>query len=352
MRIAGPELHKFIAELVAAHGADEAQASATARHLVWCEMVGRTNFGVERLPILFKRMKAKVLDGRSVMSFEQIAPAIERLDGGGGFGFAAGERAMARACDIAGVQGIGVVGVRNSNFFGAGAYYVNMAAGRSMIGLALSNSFPKVVAHGGVKPVLGTNPFAFGAPRKNGDHLLFDMATSALAGSTVRANMPSGKPLPEGLAIDSEGRPITDAGKVDDGALLPFGGAKGFGLSLLVEILAGVITGAGVGDGVASMYNDFARSGGNGHFMLALDVGRWMSMEDYHARFEGLIAAIKASGEGVLLPGEVRWQNYRDSVVGGIAIAPGKWKEIVEIAGEAGVAVPQSEGVLNGFNLG
>ena len=350
MRVSGPDLSKFIAELVAAHGADEDQASATARHLVWCEMVGRTNFGIERLPILFKRMKAGVLDGRCVMAFEKVAPAIERLDGGGGFGFAAGERAMARACDIAGAQGIGVVGVRNSNFFGAGAYYVNIAASRSMIGLALSNSFPKVVAHGGMKPVLGTNPFAFGAPRKNGDHLLFDMATSALAGSTVREHMVSGKPLPEGLAIDSEGRPVTDVAKVGDGALLPFGGAKGFGLSLLVEILAGVITGAGVGDGVASMYNDFARSGGNGHFMLALDVGRWMSMDDYHARFEGLIAAIKASGESVLLPGEVRWQNYRDSMADGIAIAPARWSEMVKTAGELGIAAPLAKALLSNMN--
>ncbi|MGH6820436.1 MAG: Ldh family oxidoreductase, partial [Methylocella sp.] len=202
--------------------------------------------------------------------------------------------------------GIGIVGVRNSNFFGAGAYYVNLAASRSMIGLALSNSFPKVVAHGGLKPVLGTNPFAFGAPRANGDHLLFDMATSALAGSTVREHLTTKNPLPEGLTAD--------------GALLPFGGAKGFGLSLLVEILAGVITGAGVGDGVASMYNDFARSGGNGHFLLALDIKRWMDIETYHARFEPLVASIKASGEHVLLPGEVRWENYRESLQNGIAL--------------------------------
>ncbi|MGH8865616.1 MAG: Ldh family oxidoreductase, partial [Burkholderiales bacterium] len=100
---------------------------------------------------------------------------------------------------------------------------------------------------------------------------LFDMATSALAGSTVREHVAKNKPLPEGFAAD--------------GALLPFGGAKGFGLALLVEILAGVLTGAGVGAGVASMYNDFARNGDNGHFLLALDITRWMDIETYNARF-------------------------------------------------------------------
>jgi ureidoglycolate dehydrogenase (NAD+) len=340
MRFAEPALTKFIRDLFVAHGSDRQQADAAARHMVWCEMVGRNNFGLERIPILVKRMKAGVLDAKSAMSFEKLSPSIERLDAGGGLGFAAAERAMARAIELAAEHGAGVVGVRNSNFFGAGAYYVNMAASRAMIGLALSNSFPKVVAHGGLKPVLGTNPFAFGAPRKNGDHLLFDMATSALAGSTVRKHIARGIPLPEGLAIDGEGKPITDAAKVMGGALLPFGGAKGFGLSLLVEILAGVITGAGVGDGVASMYSDFARGGGNGHFMLALDIKRWMSLDDYHARFDGLVAAIKASGETVLLPGEVRWQNYRDSIANGIAVDPAIWTEAAGIAAAAGIAPP------------
>ena len=108
----------------------------------------------------------------------------------------------------------------------------------------------------------------------------------------------------------------------------------------MVETLAGVLTGAGVGDGVASMYNDFARSGGNGHFLLALDVARWMSMEDYHMRFEGLVGAIRASGEGILLPGEVRWENYRESQANGVTLDPAQWTETVKIAGEADVTPP------------
>ncbi len=325
MRIARPELEREIIRILTAHGASPAQAAAAARHMGWCESVGRHNFGIERIPIHVKRLAAGVLNGKAEPALEQVAPAIARLDGGGGFGYAAAERAMAEAIRMAGAAGIGAVGVANSNFFGAGAFYVNMAADAGMIGIAMSNSFPKVVAHGGLKPVLGTNPFAFGAPRANGEHLLFDMATSALAGSTVREHIEKGEPLPEGLAIDDHGQPITDPRKVGDGALLPFGGPKGFGLSLLVEILAGVITGAAVGDGVASMYNDFSRNGGNGHFLLALDIARFMPLESYHARFEGLVAALKASGGHVLLPGEVRWENRRDAEANGCEIDAAKW---------------------------
>jgi len=332
MRIAAERLHEEIVSRLTNLGAGIQQAGASARHMVWCESVGRHNFGIERIPIHAKRLKAGVLNGTAEVTFEQVAPSLARADGGGGFGYFAAEQAMVRAIRTARQTGIGIVGMRNSNFFGAGAYYVNMAARAGMIGLAMSNSFPKVVAHGGVKPVLGTNPFAFGAPRKTGDHLLFDMATSALAGSTVREHMEKGTPLPEGLAIDGGGRPITDPAKVSQGALLPFGGPKGFGLSLLVEILAGVLTGAGIGDGVASMYNDFSRRGDNGHFLMALDIARFMPLENYHARFDGLVAMLKASGENVLLPGEVRWDHYRDAQVNGVEVDEAKWQALNEFA--------------------
>jgi LDH2 family malate/lactate/ureidoglycolate dehydrogenase len=320
MRLSRAALEAMIVRVLTESGCSLLQAEATARHMAWCEMVGRHNFGVERIAIHLKRIEAGVLDGRAEPGIERISPSLARIDGGAGFGYAAAECGMTQAIALARESGIGAAGVRNSNFFGAGAYYVNMAAEAGMIGLALSNSFPKVVAHGGLHPVLGTNPFAFGAPRRNGEHLLFDMATSALAGSTVREHIEKGKPLPEGLAIDAQGQPITDPKKVSDGALLPFGGPKGFGLSLMVEILAGVITGAGVGAGVASMYNDFARNGDNGHFLMALDIARFIDMETYHARFEGLVAALKLSGGHVLLPGEVRWQNARDAEASGIEV--------------------------------
>ena len=329
MRIGAGHLAAEIIRVLKAHGVSAFQADATARHMVWCESVGRHNFGIERIPIHVKRLQAGVLNGQAQPVLQTLSPSLALIDGDGGFGYAAAERAMSEAIALARETGIGAVGVKNSNFFGAGAFYVNMAAKAGMIGLGVSNSFPKVVAHGGLAAVLGTNPFAFGAPRGNGDHLLFDMATSALAGSTVRQHIENGQALPEGLAIDSAGRAITDPRKVNDGALLPFGGPKGFGLSLMVELLAGIITGAGVGQGVASMYKDFGRNGGNGHFMLALDIARFMPLAEYHARFDGLVAMLKASGGHVLLPGEVRWENYRDAVANGVEVDDDNWAALL-----------------------
>lgn len=337
MRATPDALYTFIIRLLIAHGAGEAQAAAVARHMVWCEMAGRGNFGVERLAILIKRMQAGVLSGNGGMFWEALAPGAARLDAGNGFGYDAAERAMLRAVELAKATGVGVAGVRNSNFFGAGAYYVNIAAHAGMIGLALSNSFPKVAAHGGIKAALGTNPLAFGAPRGNGRHLLVDMATSGLAGSTVRDHMASGAPLPAGLAVAGDGQPITDPALVASGALLPFGGAKGFGLALLVEVLAGVLTGAGTGAGVASMYEDFNRGGDNGHLLLAIDISRWMSRAAFDARFETLVAAVRASGPATRLPGEMRWKAFARAEREGVELREEHWRAMVKLASAAGI---------------
>lgn len=342
-RIPAPELESFVRALLAAYGVNPAQSASVARILLWSELVGRENFGLLRLPVLIKRLQAGVLNGDCRPRFEASAPGTGLLHGDGGFGHYVGEVAMDHAIALARQAGIGAVGVRDSNFFGAGARFVHQAAQAGMIGLALSNSFPKVAAHGGILPVLGTNPFAFGAPQRDGRSLMLDMATSALAGSTVREHIDKGLPLPEGLAVDGHGVPITDPAKIDEGALLPFGGAKGFGLSLMVEILAGVIAGAGIGQGVASMYKDFTARGDNGHFMLALDISRWMTMDEYYQRFDSLIAMVKASGsEGrVLVPGELRWQRYDETLPKGIEVPNALQDTLARLSMPHGIPFPK-----------
>ena len=343
MNIPAAELKTYTFDLMRAHGVDEAQARSVADNLIWSELVGRPNFGLNRLPILLKRVKAGVLRCPCEPRFQSIGESLERLDGDDGFGHYIAEIATHRAVELARATGIGVVGVRNSNFFGAGAYFVGTAAEAGMLSLVCSNSYPKVVPHGGIKAVFGTNPFAFGAPRRDGKALLIDMATSALAGSTVREHIASNRSLPPGLAIDDRGRPVVDPRKVADGALLPFAGAKGYALSIMVELLAGVITGAGVGKGVASVYEDFNESGHNGHFVLALDIARWMPLETYYSTLECLVADIKQSNPTceVLLPGEIRWRNLEDNAACGIALDEKVVTELRALSRPHGIAFPQ-----------
>lgn len=341
-RIDAAALKSYVARIMRAHGVDGDQVRSVAENLIWSELVGRANFGVLRLPVLLKRVRSGVLRCPCRPTFEGLSDSVERLDGDDGFGQHLGELAMRRAVELAGTTGVGVVGVRDANFFGAGAYFVQLAAEAGALGLAMSNSFPKVIAHGGLHPVLGTNPFAFGAPRRNGRSLLIDMATSALAGSTVREHIARGEPLPVGLAVGPDGTPITDPAKVAEGGLLPFGGAKGYGLALLVEMLAGVLTGAGVSHGVASMYQNFSESGHNGLFMMALDISRWMPLPAYFERFESLIRELEASNPGgeVLLPGAIRWRSFDHNSQHGVPLDEDVRRSLEVLSRPHGIAPP------------
>lgn len=342
MRIDPKDLTSVTLDILRASGVDEAQAITLSDNLIWCDMVGRRNHGVERLPILLKRLEAGQIKCPSNPVFDPVSASMMRLRADQSFGHHAGALATEKACDLAEEQGIGAVGVTDSNFFGAGAYYANLAAKRNMISLVLSNSFPKVAVPGGLRSVLGTNPFAFGAPRKNGRALLVDMSTASVAGSTVREKVAKGESFPEGIAIDADGAPITDPNKVMTGTLLTAAGAKGYGLSLLVEVLAGALTGAGMSHQVASMYKDFDRSGQNGHFVLALDVSHWMSMDEFFGRMDFLSMALSESGEDgfVRLPGDTRWRHYEESLSNGVLLEASTQRSLEQLAQACGIDLP------------
>jgi len=342
MRLNRDQLFLGAKSILLAAGVDDAQAQTVTENLVWCDMVARRNHGVERLPILLEHVAANTIKCPSAPAFEKLSPVMQRLDADQSFGHHAARLAIDRACDLAEDSGVGIVGVMNSNFFGAGAYYSNLAADRKMISLVLSNSFPKVAAPGGLSAALGTNPFAFGAPRANGQSILVDMSTAAVAGSTVREKADKGEQFTESVAIDTNGALIFDPDLVMSGTLLPAAGAKGFGIALLVEILSATLTGAAMSHQVGSMYKNFERSGENGHFFLAIDISRWMPIEQFYERIEILADAIYASGDnqGIRLAGERRWQNYDESLARGVELEDKTHTALTALARKFGLVLP------------
>lgn len=346
-------LKQYIGELFGACGVDKLQCRSIAENMVWSELVGRTNFGLIRIPVHIKRLEQGVLNSTCNPKFKQLAASSCQLDADNGFGHFAGEIGMAKAVELAKQTGIGIVGVKNSNFFGTGAYFVNLAADQGMLALAMSNSFPKVVPHGGLSAVLGTNPFAFGTPRKNGENLMVDFATSSLAGSTVRQYLHKGEMLPEGLAIDANGQSVTDPAKIGEASLLPFGGAKGYGISLMVEILSGILTGAGFSNSVKSTYSNFTEKSDSGHCLIAIDIAKWMPLQSFYERFESLIALLKGSNPAgeVLLPGEIRWQNHQKNSRIGLTIDDPLKTELSKISQKYGVLVPWQTATADGVSI-
>lgn len=306
-RVSERALLELARDLLARAGASAEQADAVARALVWSDLAGRASQGVWRLPVLCDRLRKGGIRGSAHLLFEKTGPATGVLRAAGGAGHHAAAIAMDHAIRLARAQGAGAVTVTDANYFGAGAYYVNRAADCGMLGIAASNSFAKVLAHGGRRPALGTNPLAFGAPRRNGEAILVDMATSEAAGSTVRR---AAGTLQPGFAVDA------------NGALLPLGGAKGYALAVMVELLCGVLAGPGIAGTVGSMYEQPARRGGNGHFMLAIDIERFLPLPLYYARVETLAAWLEATGDPcvVRLPGARRWEARKTNARQGIAL--------------------------------
>ena len=342
MRIQGADLSNVTRQILLAAGVDAVQADAVTDNLVWCDMVERRNHGVERLPVLLKRVAAGGIKCPAATTFTEHAPSVHHLDAAGAFGHFAGRLAVDRACDLASEQGVGMVGVTGSDFFGAGAYYAELAARRGMISLVLSNSFPKVAAPGGLAAALGTNPFTFGTPRRDGHSILVDMSTASVAGSTVREKAAKGEMFEPGIAIDKDGEPILDPEKVMAGTLLPAAGGKGFGLAIMVEILSAVLTGAGISGQVGSMYKHLGTHGNNGHFILALNVSRWMPMDMFYDRMDFLSQTVDASGgdRTVRMPGDARWAALSDTQANGVTLEPATLSALESLAAEHGVTLP------------
>jgi LDH2 family malate/lactate/ureidoglycolate dehydrogenase len=345
LRINNDALKSFAEELLRTVGVDAVEAAEISRVFVWTDMVGRSFHGVSRLPVLIKRLKLGLINSPCDPVIQHNSSVVTTIDGKNGFGQYLGQLAMTEASRLAKNNGVGVVVVRNSNHFGAGAYYVNLAASQNQIGIAVSNSVPKVAPYGGTTPVLGTNPFAFGAPTENGQAILADFSTSAILGSKVIEAIAEKRTLPQGLAVDAAGNSIIDPTQIGHGAILPFGGAKGFCVGLMVEILSGVLTGAGISHGVASMYEDFSRPANTGHFFIAIDIAHLMPLQDYYQRMSQLIAFVKSAGKAadsdeILLPGEQRWRIFDEQKAAGVPVDDKTANNLDRLAAEFGVPLP------------
>ncbi len=340
MGVEPSHLRSFARTVLVAAGADGGDAERLSRILLWADSVGLTEQGVQRLPILCQRLEKQLIQSPMQAVWSDRGGAIAHLDAADGFGHLAAELAAKKAVELADTHGIGAVSVSNSNYFGAAGYYAWLITQSSMIGLALSNSFPKVAAHGGIKAVLGTNPLAFAAPIANDNPLLLDMATAAVAGSEIRRRAGAGLPLDPGMAVDAEGKPLLDASRFHEGVALPFGGAKGFGMMIIVETLAGVLSGGAIGAEVRSMYNDWNNPGRNGHFLAAIAPERILPRGAFEERMRILRDMIEVSGPGVRLPGRTRWHCYETTQASGLDRNKLPIADLEELGLQYGITAP------------
>jgi ureidoglycolate dehydrogenase (NAD+) len=325
-------------------GLSDADAATVADSLVAADLRGVASHGIMRLPIYLERMGRGLIQVRPEIQVERTGPATARLDGGAGPGQVVALAAMREAIELAREAGAGFVSVRNSSHFGAAAWYADIAAREGMIGLAFTHSEADVVPFGGARPALGTNPLAVGIPRGEGRApLVLDMATSEVAMGKVLLAAAQGREIPSGWAVDAEGRDTTDPTRAR--AVRPMSGPKGYGLALVVEVLAGVLAGARTGDQLKRMYDDFDGPQGVGHLLGAIDVGRFIEPGLFAAGLEDLlgrlVAVPPADGfDEVLLPGDVELRAEERHRAEGVPLAPDTERKLRELGEAAGVAWP------------
>ena len=343
---AADRVEPFIASLFQSQGLPVADAKRVASCLLQADLRGVSSHGVGRVPIYIDRLRKGLINSTPAMKVERAMSVGARVDGDNGLGFLVGTKAMQLAIDIANEHGVGFVTAFHSNHFGMAASYLIQALDAGLAAFAFTNASPAMPIWGGRSPFLGTSPFAFVAPGgPDSPPVMLDMAMSVVARGKVRRAMQRGEPIPLGWALDRQGRPTTDAKAGYDGVVLPVGGVKGSGLSLMLEVLAGVMSGANFGGEVRNQYFDFDAPANVGHCFIAMRPNLFMPMADYGRRMAELASRAKATekAEGfdeILLPGEPEERIAARRGRDGIPLDAQELRELVAEADRCGVAVP------------
>lgn len=311
-KVKAESITKIAKLILEKNGVPSDQADIIADTILYAHQRGRHTHGLNRLQIYIRKINEGLMKADTDPKVISDSKAVTVFDAENGFGQVAAYRCMQTCIDKAKEYGIGAVGLRNSNNFGTAGYFGEMAANQSMIGIAMGNAAPAIAPPGGNKSILGTNPICFAFPSPKTDfHIVLDMATTNAARGKIRLALRNGEKIPMGWAVDAEGNPTDDPAEALKGSLIPMGGYKGFGLSMMIDIMAGLITGSAFGGDVKNLNHpdQFSR---NGSLFIAVNTDFFMEREDYDSSIEQLIGKIRACGEEgkVTLPGEIEYNAY------------------------------------------
>lgn len=341
------QLRTVGADIFEALGAPREDAELVADLMVEANLTGFDSHGMIRLPTYARGVKMGAVKPGAEIRIVEETPSTALIDGGWNFGQVVARYAMSMCIEKAKKSIIGLVTVRNCHHVGRLNAYAEMALEHDMIGIMSVNSASYVAPYGGRSRQLGTNPLCFVVPGGEEPPMVLDMATSVWARGKIMVHLARGEELPEGVFMDPDGNATTDPGWYDKGGVLRnlggIAGYKGYGLSLLVEVLTGALTGAGCSN--SEEYRSRPFYGGNGVFMMAIDVGRITDIDGFKRRVDDLFASVKGShlapgSEEILIPGDPERRMRERRLREGIYVEEKTWGEIVALAGELGVEVP------------
>lgn len=339
------ELRSFCQAACEHFGYSPEIAALTAQVLTESEMMGTHSHGTKNLLNYLRKGEAGGIVVNAEVQVLKEGPAWALMDGGAGIGMAAGVRSMELAIKKAAQCGIAMVNVRNSTHYGASGYYACMAAKKGMVGISVSNTEPNMCIPGGKGREIGNSPFAIAFPQKSGYPLYLDIALSAVAALKIEQARRDGKAMPDTWAVDKDGFPTTDPEDFfNGGAAQPMAAHKGYGLSMAIEILTGVLSGGAILHEMTSWLWDLPSHNQVSHSAIAIDISKFMGLDSFEERLGAYTASIRHSparrdSSGILLPGELEIRRYQRAEEEGVPLPPDVRDNLLELSRLSGVPI-------------
>jgi len=340
VRVSTQKLEAFIASAFVAVGISPSEAKSIAELMVRADAQGSEGHGVFRLPQYVRRIKGGAVNLKPKIRVTREAAGMALVDGDNGMGHLVMRYATEKAIEKAKAAGLAWVGVRMSNHAGPASLYAAMPAQHDMIGLYLAvgnaNHLPP---WGGLDMLLSTNPIAVAVPAGEEPAIVLDMATTVAAYGKVKTKAQRGEMMPEGWMMDREGRPLTDPRRANEGFLLPIGGYKGYGLALVIGILAGTLNGAAMGKDVVDFNADDTSVTNTGHAIVAINIEAFQPVAGFKREMDTLIRDIRSSRrlpgvDRIRLPGEGSHAARADRLKNGIPLPAPLLASLNELAAQ------------------
>ncbi|MFI6675730.1 Ldh family oxidoreductase [Kribbella sp. NPDC050470] len=340
-------LQAFTEAVLRAEGVPGPDAHLLADTLVTAELWGHASHGMLRLPWYVARLRRGAMERVTRTERVRDTGALVVLDGRNGIGQVITDEAVTLGVQRAREYGVSAIGIRNSGHFGTAAYFTRKAADEGCVAFLCTNASPAMAPWGGRNKSVGTNPWSIAAPAGRHGTVVMDLANTAVARGKVYLAAERGTEIPEGWAADADGNPTTDPRSAIEGLILPMAGPKGYVISFMFDVLAGVLTGSAFGTDVAGPYQPDAPSG-VGHLLLTIDVAAMGDPAAYAERAEALVDATRSAetaawADRILVPGELEDQNLAANSVAGITLTATTWTSLVTLAAETQVDLPPTE---------
>jgi LDH2 family malate/lactate/ureidoglycolate dehydrogenase len=334
-------LRRFCAAAFEGVGMADDDAATVADTLVEADLRGVHSHGVWWLITYTQRVRHGGINPQPDIRIVRETPVMVVIDADRAIGQVASVAAMRQAIHKAKACGVGVAAVRNSNHFGAAAYYALMAAQEGQIGFAVSDAEPSMAPWGGARAVVGNNPMAYAVPAGADYFIVLDMAQSVVAWGKIFLAAQRGEKIPSTWALNPAGEPTDDPHAAMAGLLLPFGGYKGYGLAVIMEILSSVLVGATFGLGVPPM-TDLTAGQDVGHFFMALDIEHFLPQAEFQQRITTLLnehrgVPLAPGVERVYLPGEIEHLKRVERLQSGIPLEPYVVEALIGLGEEMGL---------------